>query len=143
MTMGAADSQVCAGSGALDQPEQVDACQGDSGGPLWLELDSGRRQVGLVSYGPTCGLSPSVYTDLTAFIGWVEGATGRQLASFPDIPQTTHERNLETVTVAGIAGGMTNDLFAPAGAPESTRLNSSHQSPPPTPAFVLNKQQTN
>src|SRR3546814_3763908 len=94
--MGAADSQGCAGSGALDQPEQVGACQGDSGGPLWLELDSGRRQVGLVSYGPTCGLSPSVYTDLTAFIGWVEGATGRQLASFPDIPQTTHERNIET-----------------------------------------------
>ncbi|HEY9557469.1 MAG TPA: S-layer homology domain-containing protein, partial [Acidimicrobiales bacterium] len=43
-------------------------------------------------------------------------ATGRQLASFPDIPQTTHERNIETVTVAGIAGGMTNGLFAPAGA---------------------------
>src|SRR3546814_12055806 len=102
MTMSAADSQVCAGSGALDQPEQVDACQGDSGGPLWLELASGRRQVGLVSYGPTCGLSPTVYTDLTPFIGWVEGATGRQLPSFPDIPPPTPKRHNDTPTVPGL-----------------------------------------
>src|SRR3546814_19067993 len=94
--MSSAGVHVWSGSGALDQPGQVDARQGASGGPLWGELDSGRRQVCFVSYCPTCGLSPGVYTDLTAFIGWVEGATGRQLASFPDIPQTTHERNIET-----------------------------------------------
>src|SRR3546814_14695453 len=114
--MGAADSQGCAGSGALDQPEQVDACQGDSGGPLWLELDSGRRQVGLVSYGPTCGLSPRVYTDLTAFLGWVVGATGRQLASFPDIPHTTPALNLQPATSPRTARRMPHAPFAPAGS---------------------------
>lgn len=39
-----------------------DACRGDSGGPIVI----GREQIGVVSYGVTCGdpLFPGVYTRL-------------------------------------------------------------------------------
>lgn len=63
--------QLCAGS-----PHDVDACKGDSGGPLvWMR---GRAPVlvGLVSFGPGCGLpkTPGAYTDVAYFAGWVEAA---------------------------------------------------------------------
>jgi len=71
--------QICAGS-----PDGVDACKGDSGGPL-VRLAATRsglqpvrpfELVGLVSYGPGCGLArtPGVYTDVHHFADWVAGA---------------------------------------------------------------------
>lgn len=51
-----------------------DACAGDSGGPLTETLDSGRRQVGIVSWGTGCALRayPGVYTRIAAFACWIE-----------------------------------------------------------------------
>lgn len=71
--------QICAGS-----PNGVDACKGDSGGPL-VRLATTRSDlqpvrpfelVGIVSYGPGCGLAktPGVYTDVHHFADWVAGA---------------------------------------------------------------------
>lgn len=63
--------QICAGSS-----EGVDACKGDSGGPLvWLRRGAARL-VGLVSYGPGCGLddTPGVYTDVHFYRNWIAQA---------------------------------------------------------------------
>jgi secreted trypsin-like serine protease len=68
------DGQLCvAGSGGTD------SCKGDSGGPL---VDMSARPpvlVGVVSYGPGCGLAdtPGVYVDVAAYRGWIEGAKTR------------------------------------------------------------------
>lgn len=66
------DSQVCAGR----DRGHVDACFGDSGGPLVVPTDSERSdwvQVGIVSWGAGCGrrLRPTVYTQVSAFAGWL------------------------------------------------------------------------
>lgn len=63
--------QICAGSS-----DGVDACKGDSGGPLvWLRRGAARL-VGLVSYGPGCGLegTPGVYTDVHFYRNWIAQA---------------------------------------------------------------------
>lgn len=63
--------QICAGS-----RDGVDACKGDSGGPLvWLRRGTARL-VGLVSYGPGCGLddTPGVYTDVHFYRNWIAQA---------------------------------------------------------------------
>ena len=112
--LAAAASQICAGDGQINTPEKPDACRGDSGGPLWLEgLGLGRRQAGIVSFGPTCGFSPTVYTDVLAYIPFIEQSIGRQLASFPDIPGNVHEQNIEFVAGRGIAGGVASGAFEP------------------------------
>lgn len=104
---GAYGSMLCAGAGRTTNPDQADACRGDSGGPLWVTGPDGtRRQVGIVSGGPTCGDSPSYYTSVMAHIGWVEWVIGRQLASFTDIPGNTHERNIEKLVLNGITSGV-------------------------------------
>jgi secreted trypsin-like serine protease len=55
------DGQVCAlgESGA-------DSCQGDSGGPIVYYTKRGPRLVGIVSFGPGCGIenTPGAYTDV-------------------------------------------------------------------------------
>ena len=65
-TLGA--GQIC----ALGKHNQ-DSCAGDSGGPVtWY--DNGRtRLVGLVSFGPGCGLddTPGVYVDVAYYRGWI------------------------------------------------------------------------
>jgi secreted trypsin-like serine protease len=69
--------QLCvAGSGGTD------SCKGDSGGPL---VDMSVRPpvlVGVVSYGPGCGLqdTPGVYVDVAAYRGWIEGAKTRTVS---------------------------------------------------------------
>lgn len=67
--------QVCAGSDT-----GTDSCRGDSGGPLVRRIAGRPAQlVGLVSYGPGCGLpgTPGVYTDTHYFSGWVTAAKAR------------------------------------------------------------------
>lgn len=63
--------QLCAGS-----DQGVDACRGDSGGPLVRLQPRGAELVGLVSYGPGCGLpeTPGVYTDVRFYADWLAGA---------------------------------------------------------------------
>lgn len=64
-----------AGDTAPRDEEGEDACTLDSGGPLFDRGVSGRL-VGVVSFGTksNCGdpLLPSVYTQLSSFLGWIE-----------------------------------------------------------------------
>jgi hypothetical protein len=65
------DGQVCA-VGA----NGADSCQGDSGGPLIYYGKKGARLVGIVSFGPGCGIenTPGAYTDVAYYRAWVLGA---------------------------------------------------------------------
>lgn len=51
--------------------------QGDSGGPLQVPTNSNPycqyRVVGVVSFGPPCGIGfPGVYTRVAAYVSWIE-----------------------------------------------------------------------
>ena len=65
------DGQVCALG-----IDSSDTCQGDSGGPLVYYSKRGPRLVGIVSFGPGCGLpnTPGVYTDVAYYRDWILGA---------------------------------------------------------------------
>lgn len=67
--------QLCAGA-PHTVDEEIDACQGDSGGPLVARRDDRFQLVGLVSFGPSCGLpgTPGVYTDVAYHVPWITGA---------------------------------------------------------------------
>lgn len=71
--------QICAGS-----ESGVDSCKGDSGGPLVWRGPEGPVLVGLVSFGPGCGIEgrPGVYTDVGHFLadGWLEQAIAQARA---------------------------------------------------------------
>lgn len=65
--------QIC----ALGASRGEDSCQGDSGGPVVLDMANyGKVLVGLVSFGPGCGLddTPGVYTDVAYYRDWIEKA---------------------------------------------------------------------
>ncbi len=67
------NGQICASSTTGDE----DSCQGDSGGPLVLNMvNYGNVLVGLVSFGPGCGLddTPGVYTDVAYYRDWITQA---------------------------------------------------------------------
>jgi secreted trypsin-like serine protease len=53
---------VCAGK------KRVNVCQGDSGGPMWATTSTGRRQIGITSFGKGCATAryPGVYTEVNA-----------------------------------------------------------------------------
>jgi secreted trypsin-like serine protease len=79
--------QLCAGSAAAFGQLVADACQGDSGGPLVLEGGGGENggnggdtQVGIVSFGESCGILPGVYTDVAAYRRWI-GETALAMAA--------------------------------------------------------------
>jgi hypothetical protein len=107
-------TMVCAGAGTTAQPA-VDACQGDSGGPLVApDPRGGVRQLGLVSWGPTCGRSPSAYTSTAAYLTFLESTTGASFATFLDIRASAHRANIERVALAGITRGAPGGGFRPA-----------------------------
>ncbi|MCZ7535176.1 MAG: trypsin-like serine protease [Acidimicrobiia bacterium] len=69
-----AGTMRCAGSTSVTG-RAPDACFGDSGGPLVVKgpVGSGRPLlVGLVSWGPGCGDSPSAYTRLSPHRRWLK-----------------------------------------------------------------------
>lgn len=71
--------QFCAGS-----QSGIDSCRGDSGGPL-VDRSTGTL-VGLVSFGPGCGLAktPGVYVDVGYYTDWIvraKAAAGRGRAN--------------------------------------------------------------
>uniref|UniRef100_G1Q0Z6 Peptidase S1 domain-containing protein n=1 Tax=Myotis lucifugus TaxID=59463 RepID=G1Q0Z6_MYOLU len=61
------DDMLCAGS------EGQDSCQGDSGGPLVCSWEGTWVQVGIVSWGYSCGHRdfPGVYARVMSFISWI------------------------------------------------------------------------
>lgn len=67
-------AHFCAGDPAPDGG--ADACRGDSGGPLLVADGQTWVQVGLVSFGETCGMTYSAYTDVATYCvdvaGWIE-----------------------------------------------------------------------
>ncbi len=113
----AAPTIVCAGNGTISSSSaDVDACRGDSGGPLWATGRDGlRRQLGIVSGGPTCGFSPTYYTSVASFIGVIEAQTGLSLASFPDIVGNLLEVEIERIAVFGITAGDLSGNYVPTG----------------------------
>jgi trypsin len=68
-TLGA--GQIC----ALGKHNQ-DSCAGDSGGPVVWYDGWPPQLVGLVSFGPGCGLddTPGVYVDVAYYRGWIDEA---------------------------------------------------------------------
>lgn len=97
-------TEVCAGTGTLET-SGADACRGDSGGPLLVRVGSERRQVGVVSRGPTCGESPTAYTDVreySAFLAFTQGLTA---ARFGDTAGSVHELAIEVAGARGIIEG--------------------------------------
>lgn len=61
---------ICAGG------EGRDTCNGDSGGPLVCRVITSRGEyryhlVGVTSWGRGCGTIPGVYTDVSAYIDWI------------------------------------------------------------------------
>lgn len=67
---------LCAGAPEQDADGGVDACQGDSGGPLFATNDQGQTtEIGIVSFGPTCGMTPTAYTRVSHFSGWISETT--------------------------------------------------------------------
>ncbi|MBK9178054.1 MAG: cell wall-binding repeat-containing protein [Acidimicrobiales bacterium] len=66
-------ADLCAGVVGAPPTPGIDACFGDSGGPLFVDAGGGSWvQVGLVSYGPTCGYSPSAYTRISTYRAWID-----------------------------------------------------------------------
>jgi len=94
---------ICAGQSSLNQRPR-DSCKGDSGGPLVRTGEDGCPiLVGLVSYGPSCGLpdTPGVYTRLSAYAPWIR----QVLAGAPP-------RSVETANVAPPIGDIREALAA-------------------------------
>jgi secreted trypsin-like serine protease len=63
------DTQICAGG------QNKDTCRGDSGGPLIAQYQGQLWLMGLTSFGAReCGQDEAVgvYTDVSAFKGWIE-----------------------------------------------------------------------
>ncbi len=74
-------SMVCAAH--YSSVPYVSACQGDSGGPLVYDGGSGLKLVGVTSFGISCALPPysAVFTRVSSFKSWIDGATNRSLAA--------------------------------------------------------------
>lgn len=111
-------SMLCAGSpNAADGDMGTDACQGDSGGPLVATRDGARVQVGIVSWGPTCGQTPSAYARVSTYLDFIEATmAGETVAPEPaPAPDGTLDN---TVRVAGAsrfatAAALATDRFEP------------------------------
>lgn len=67
---------LCAGAPEQDADGGIDACQGDSGGPLVATSGGSPVQIGLVSFGPTCGFTPTAYTRVSAYADFVDQTLG-------------------------------------------------------------------
>lgn len=109
-------TMLCAGAPGVAPSGGPDACNGDSGGPLTVPGPAGRPlQIGVVSWGQSCGLTLTAYTEIAAFRPWIDGLIGPDpTRGFSDIAGNTHEAAIEAVAAAGIAGGFPDGSFRPA-----------------------------
>ncbi|QUH05776.1 serine protease [Saccharopolyspora erythraea] len=69
-------TEICTGSSRL----LTNACFGDSGGPQLEGTPGNWRLTGVTSrlgsLVPVCGTAPSIYTDATAYRGWINDVAG-------------------------------------------------------------------
>ncbi|XP_019551988.3 melanization protease 1 [Aedes albopictus] len=64
------DSKMCA---KPLSSKYSDVCGSDSGSPLQIQINGTYYLIGIVSYGPRCGLTPlpAVYTRVTSYMAWI------------------------------------------------------------------------
>ncbi|XP_058144988.1 serine protease 42 [Dasypus novemcinctus] len=68
--------------------EGMDTCQGDSGGPLVCEFNNTWTQVGIVSWGYSCGVAgvPGVYTEVSFYKNWLVSVLSQAASLCPRGP---------------------------------------------------------
>jgi secreted trypsin-like serine protease len=64
---GAPSGVICA---TMPKRHDAAACEGDSGGPLARRV-GGPQVIGVVSAGPCGDESPTFYTNVAAYRGWI------------------------------------------------------------------------
>jgi secreted trypsin-like serine protease len=110
-------SMMCAGEpNTADGDMGTDACQGDSGGPLVGTEGGERIQVGIVSWGPTCGQTPSAYTRVSTYLGFIAESMGVPVDPGPDDGVLDNTTRLAGTTRYATAADLATDRFAPGGA---------------------------
>nr|XP_021508170.1 LOW QUALITY PROTEIN: serine protease 48 [Meriones unguiculatus] len=68
------EDMLCAG----DTRGVKNSCKGDSGGPLSCHIDGIWTQIGVVSWGLSCGENlPGVYTNVTYYQEWIRAVISR------------------------------------------------------------------
>ena len=91
-----------------------DACQGDSGGPLVVPSPyGGWRQLGIVSYGPSCGYTLSAYTEVAGFRDFIDPIVQMP---FDDIGSNVHRYNVLNVFYTGLTTGFPDGTYRPDNA---------------------------
>jgi len=105
-----AETMLCAGAPESDADGGVDACQGDSGGPLVTLDGSERVQIGIVSWGPSCGHTPTAYTRVSTFAAFVAANVGEPP---PDDRPLEHTTRLAGANRFATAAELAVDRFAP------------------------------
>lgn len=122
-----ASIMICAGLPAGG----VDTCQGDSGGPLSIQSNGTTYLAGITSFGAGCGAPafPGIYTRVSAFLSWINGASNGELAA-PTPPPPAPAK--PTQRIAGVDRYATAADVARAtfGAPVNTIIIASGEAFP-------------
>jgi hypothetical protein len=77
-------------------------------GDRWL-------QVGVVSWGHSCGLTLTAYSRVANYRTWIDGLAGpAPFSGFTDVAGDPHEAAILAVAGAGIAGGYPDGTYRPS-----------------------------
>jgi secreted trypsin-like serine protease len=110
-------SMMCAGDpDTTDGDMGTDACQGDSGGPLVGTEGGERIQVGIVSWGPTCGQTPSAYTRVSTYLDFISESMGGAIDPDPNDGVLDNTARLAGTTRYATAAELATDRFEPGVA---------------------------